>query len=138
MHIAPYLFFNGNCAEALEFYREALGAEITFMMQFKDAPEPPPEGMNTPEMQNRIMHASWKIGDSEVMSSDGMPGESGNFQSMSLSINLTDIDAAKKYFNALAEGGSVQMPLAQTFFSPCFGTLRDKFGVAWMIYVGEA
>ena len=135
MQLTPYLFFDGKCAEAIDFYKSAIGADIVFMMQYKDAPEPLPEGMNSPELQDCVMHASFKIGDSEVMASDAPPGNHKGHNGFSLSITVADENEAKKTFAAMSDGGKVQMPLGPTFFSPCFGTLVDKFGVEWMVYV---
>lgn len=133
MFVQPYLFFNGRCEEAVEFYRQALGAELVMMMRFKDSPVPPQPGMVPPGSENKIMHSSFRIGDSEVMASDGSCAGGTNFQGFSLSITVSDAATADKYFAALADGGSVQMPLGPTFWSPRFGMLTDRFGIGWMI-----
>ena len=135
MQVTPYLFFDGQCAEAINFYKDAVGADIIFMMQYKDAPEGLPEGMNSPELHNRVMHATFKLGDSEIMTADAPPGNHSGHRGFSLSITVADEAQAKKIFTAMSTGGQVKMPLAPTFFSPCFGTLEDKFGVEWMVYV---
>lgn len=135
MHIQPYLFFDGRCEEALEFYRKALGAKVGMMMRFKDSPEKSSEcGAADP---NKIMHAAFHVGDSLVMASDGMCQGKPEFKGFSLSINAKTEAEADKLFNALAEGGQVQLPLTKTFFSPRFGMVADRFGVGWMIIVGE-
>jgi PhnB protein len=132
MQIQTYLHFNGCCEEALEFYRRTLGAETTFLMRFKDSPEPPPPGSVPPGSENKVMHASFRIGDASLMASDCGPP---TFQGVSLSITPATEDQAEKLFAALSEGGEVKMPLTKTFFSPKFGMLVDRFGVSWMIHV---
>jgi PhnB protein len=134
MAIEPYLFFNGNCEEAVEFYKRALGAEVLMLMRYKESPEPPPPGMVPAGWDNRVMHTTLRIGDANVMASDGC-SEGANFQGFSLSLALKNEAAAGRAFNALADGGKVQMPLGKTFWSPCFGMLTDRFGVGWMVTV---
>ncbi|MEE4377648.1 MAG: VOC family protein [Candidatus Competibacteraceae bacterium] len=133
MQIQAYLFFSGSCEEAIEFYRGALGAEVEMLMRFKESPDPTPPDMIPPDWDNKIMHASLRIGDSTVMVSDGCPAERQGFNGFSLSISVTDSEQADRFFAALAEGGQVQMPLAETFWSPRFGMVTDRFGVSWMI-----
>jgi PhnB protein len=135
MQVQPYLNFDGRCEEALEFYRGALGAEVLMVMRFKDTPEPPPPGMVPPGAENKVMHASFRIGDSTVLASDSQCGGRPSFQGFSLSLTLTSAAEAEQRFGALAKGGQVQMPLSKTFFAVSFGMLVDKFGVSWMIYV---
>jgi len=135
--IEPYLFFQGRCEEAVKFYQKALGAEVQMMMRYKESPEAPPPGMIPPNWGDKIMHSSLKIGSNVVMASDGC-GEVGKFEGFSLSISVKTEAEAKKIFNALSEGGKVNMPLTKTFWSPCFGMLEDKFGVGWMVSVNEA
>ncbi|HYM32061.1 MAG TPA: VOC family protein [Candidatus Cybelea sp.] len=132
MQIQPYLHFEGRAEEAIEFYRKALGAEVTFMMRFKESPEP---AMSPPGAENKIMHSSLKIGEQSIMISDGRCGGKANFQGFSLSLVVADAAEADKRFKALGDGGQVQMPLAKTFFSPRFGMVADRFGVSWMVYV---
>jgi PhnB protein len=132
--IQPYLFFQGRCEEALEFYRAAIGAEIEMLMRFKEAPDPPPADMLAPGYEEKIMHSSFRVGESVVMASDGC-GDSPAMVGFSLSLNVPDEAAARKAFDALADGGSVTMPLDKTFWSPCFGMLTDRFGVGWMVGV---
>ncbi len=137
MHIQPYLFFNGHCEEALAFYQGALGAELTQLMRMKESPEPPPPGMMPPGSEDKIMHASLRIGDTTLMASDGNCQGQASFQGFSLSLTPADPAEAGRLFTALGDGGKVQMPLARTFFSPCFGMVEDRFGVSWMIYVAD-
>ena len=134
MHIQPYLMFNGRTEEAIAFYKAALGAEVTMLLRFKEAPEPPPPGMIPEGWGDKIMHASFKIGDTELMASDGCQSDGAGFSGISLSLAVTAPEEAEAKFAALAEGGQVTMPLGKTFFSPRFGMLSDRFGVAWMIY----
>lgn len=132
--IQSYLFFPGTCEQAVNFYREALGAEVEMMMRFKDAPEQPPPGTLKPGYENKVMHASFRIGRTSVMASDGC-GDEGGMSGFSLSIAVESIPEAERVFNALSKGGEVQMPLTETFWSPKFGMLKDRFGVSWMVNV---
>ncbi len=135
MLVQPYLSFNGRCEEAIEFYRKAVGAEPVMVMRFKESPEPPPPGMVPPGSENKIMHASLRIGDSTVMATDGGCQGNETFQGFSLSLTTSSEAEAERVFAALGEGGEVRMPLTKTFFSPRFGMLADRFGVGWMILV---
>ncbi len=135
MKVQPYLFFDGRCEEALDFYKQALGAEVTAMMRFNESPDPPPPGMVPPGSENKIMHARLRIGETEVMASDGRSMGKPVFQGVSLSLSVPNEAEADRLFNTLAEGGQVQMPIGKTFFSPRFGMVADRFGVSWMIYV---
>jgi PhnB protein len=135
MLVQPYLSFNGRCEEAIEFYRKAVGAEPVMVMRFKESPEPPPPGMVPPGSENKIMHASLRIGDSTVMATDGGCQGNETFQGFSLSLTASSEAEAERVFAALSEGGQVRMPLTKTFFSPRFGMLADRFGVAWMVIV---
>ena len=135
MQIQPYLFFNGRCEEAVEFYRKALGAEVEMMMRFKDSPDPMPPGMLAPGFENKVMHAALRIGGAVLMVSDGMAAGEPDFKGFSLSIDAPDAAGADRLFAALAEGGRVQMPLGKTFWSPHFGMVTDRFGVGWMVSV---
>ena len=132
MSVQPYLFFGGRCEEALEFYRSALGAEIVMLSRFKDAPE---AGMAQPGMEEKIMHASFRIGETILMASDGRCEGEPRFEGFSKKKNVPDEAAAERAFKALAEGGKVEMPLAATFWAPKFGMLEDRFGVGWMVSV---
>jgi PhnB protein len=133
LHVEPYLFFEGRCEEAVEFYRSALGAEVTALLRFKDSPEPPSPEMCPPGSEDKVMHASFRIGDTTVMASDGLNSGRPSFQGVALSIAVPDEATADRFFAALADGGQVQMPLTRTFFSPRFGMVADRFGVSWMI-----
>ena len=137
MQVQPYLFFNGRCEEAIEFYKKALGAEATMLMRFKESPEPPQPGMVPPGSENKIMHASFCIGETTVMASDGECKGQPSFQGFSLSLTVPNEVEAERLFTALADGGQVQMPLTKTFFSSRFGMVADRFGVSWMIIVAH-
>jgi PhnB protein len=129
------LFFDGRCEEAVEFYRRALGAEVTALMRFKDSPEPHEPGKLPPGAENKVMHASLRIGDTTVMVSDGYCQGRPSFQGFSLSLSAPDAAEAERLFATLAEGGQVHQPLIETFFSPRFGMVGDRFGVSWMVTV---
>jgi PhnB protein len=132
MHVEAYLFFEGRCDEALEFYRRALGAEVTMLMRFKESPDP---GMCLPGAGEKVMHANLRIGDTSVMVSDGRCEGPPSFQGFALSLAMTDEAEAARRFAAPSEGGKVLMPLSKTFWSPLFGMVADRFGVSWMINV---
>ena len=131
----PYLFFDGRCEEALDFYRRKLGAEVTMLLRFKESPDPPPPGMVPPGSENKIMHCSFRIGETTVMASDGNCAGKPSFSGFSLSLSVASDAEAQRLFAALGEGGQVQMPMAKTFFSSRFGMLTDRFGVGWMVVV---
>ena len=134
MAIEPYLFFNGRCEEAIDFYKKALGAEVPMMMRYKEAPDKPPPGMVPSGWDDKIMHATLRIGNASLMASDGC-NEGTNFQGFSLALAMSNEAEAQRAFAALSEGGKVQMPLGKTFWSPCFGMVTDRFGVGWMVTV---
>jgi PhnB protein len=131
MQVEPYLFFDGRGEEALEFYRQALGAEVTAVMRYRESPEPE---MVPAGAEDKIMHAVFRVGESTVMVSDDCTGHP-TFQGFSLALSVTEPAEAERLFSALADRGQVQMPLAKTFWSPLFGMVTDRFGVSWMINV---
>lgn len=142
MLVQNYLFFDGRCEEAIQFYQKALGAKVDMLMRFKDSPEPPQGGEGgegcagpLPADGNKVMHASFRIGDTPVLASDGNCQGKPSFQGFSLSISVPKEAEAKKLFAALGDGGQVQVPLTKTFFSPAFGMVADRFGVSWMVHV---
>jgi PhnB protein len=142
MQVQPYLFFDGKCEEAIEFYKRVLGAKVNMLMRFKEAPESGPDsgpdadkcGPGTPD-PNKVMHSAIQIGETTIMASDGMCGGKPSFQGFSLSVDAPNDAEAKRIFNALADGGQVQMPMNKTFFASSFGMVADKFGVGWMVIV---
>jgi PhnB protein len=135
MNVQAYLMFNGRTEEAIEFYKKAVGAEVTALMRFRDMPEAPPPGMIPEGWDDKVMHSSFKVGDAEIMASDGCQSDDAGFKGISLALSVKTPEEAEVKFKALSEGGEVTMPLAKTFFSPAFGTLTDRFGVSWMIVV---
>ncbi|MCP3726859.1 VOC family protein [Paraburkholderia sp. CNPSo 3272] len=133
MQIQPYLFYPGNCDEAIAFYGEALGAKEVIKMRFKEAPPDPARPM-PPEFAEKIMHATLQIGDAQIMVSDGgCMTQNDKFLGFGVSLTGSDLATAERYFDALAKGGTVTMPFQKTFWSPGFGMLTDKFGVPWMV-----
>ena len=137
MLVQPYLFFDGKCEEAVEFYRRALGAEVVMLMRFRDSPEPAQPGMVPPGAEDKVMHAALRIGDTMVLGSDGRCLGQPDFRGFALSLTAADEAEADRLFATLAEGGQVQMALSKTFFSPRFGMVADRFGVSWMVYVAS-
>ena len=138
MKVQPYLFFHGRCEEALEFYKRALGAEVRDLMRFKENPDRPPADIVPAALDDKIMHASLRIGETEVMASDGMGQGAPEFKGVSLALDVQSEAEADRLFNALSEGGQVQMPIGKTFFSPRFGVVADRFGVSWMVVTTPA
>src|ERR1044072_2810717 len=129
--VNPYLFFGGRCEEAIEFYRTAIGAEVAMLMRFRESPEPQPD---LPEcFQDKVMHASLRIGGTTVMASDGRCEGEPTFEGFSLSIAVPDEDEAARVFAALSVGGLVTMPLEKTFETPKCGILQDRLGVGWLV-----
>lgn len=136
MQVQAYLFFDGRCEEAIEFYKTALGAKVDMLMRFKDSPEPP-QGACGSAPADKVMHASLRIGDTTVMASDGECQGKPTFKGFSLTIRAGDEAEADRLFAALSAGGTVQMPMSATFFAKRFGMLADRFGVGWMIIVDK-
>lgn len=137
MQVQPYLSFDGRCEEAIAFYGRTLGAKVEMMLRWKDAPAGAcPEGMPTPPA-DKVMHAAIRIGDTMMLASDGRSQGQPKFEGFSLSATAKDEAEAERVFNALADGGQVQLPLGKTFFSPAFGMVADRFGVSWMVYVAQ-
>lgn len=133
--VEPYLFFEGRCEEAVEFYKSALGAQVEMLMRFKDNPEGHcPEGQ-PPGSENKVMHASVRIGQNKVMMSDGRCAGKSHFDGFGLSVSVSTEAEAEQRFAALSKGGKILMPLGKTFFSPRFGMVADQFGVMWMVIV---
>ena len=133
MQVQPYLIFGGRCEEAVEFYKRAVGAQAIELMRFKQAPDPVPPGVLPPGFENKIMHGTFRLGDTTVMVSDGNSASPTSFQGFSLAITSPTVAETDRLFAALAEGGKVGMPLGKTFWSPRFGTVTDRFGVSWML-----
>ena len=133
-NITPYLFFAGRCEEAIDFYQKALDAQVDMIMRFNESPEPTPPGMLQAGFEKKVMHASFRVGEARVMASDGCDDKS-KFEGFRLALIVQTEVEAHKAFNALAEGGSIEMPLCKTFWSPCYGMVTDKFSIGWMVMV---
>lgn len=138
MPITPYLFFDGHAEEAATFYRQAIDAEVAMMLRFSDSPDPMPEGMIPPGAEGKVMHMELRIGDARLFCSDGNCGGAPAFQGSAVALEAGDETEARRWFDGLSQGGQVQMPMGPTFFSPCFGMVADRFGVAWMVIVPMA
>lgn len=132
--VQPYLFFGGRCEEALAYYERSLGASVVMKLRFSESPDPIPEGMLQAGFENKIMHASLTIGKMTIMASDGCDDKS-KFDGFRLALSVPTETAADTAFNALAEGGKVDLPLMKTFWSPRYGMVTDQFGVGWMVMV---
>jgi PhnB protein len=132
MQVQPYLFFDGRCEEAIDFYRSALRAEVTLLTRFKDSPDP---NMCAPGTADKVMHASIRVGDTTILLSDGRCQGAPRFEGFALSLTVPTETAGVRLFATLGEGGQVQMPFMKTFFSPGFGMVADRFGVSWMVVV---
>ena len=130
MQVQPYLFFDGRCDEAIEFYKQTLGAKVDMLMRFKEAPD---QGMVTPESREKVMHCAFHVGETQVLASDGHCMGKPSFQGFGLALTAKDDAEAERLFGALGEGGQVQMPMGETFFAARFGMVADKFGVGWMV-----
>jgi len=133
MRIEPYLFFDGRCEQALEFYRKTLGAKVEALIRYKENPEPK---YNPPNSDDKVMHGLMRIDDTQIMVSDGNCQGAPRFQGFSLTLYARSADEAKRLFASLSEGGRVEMPLGETFFAESFGMLADRFGVGWMVIAG--
>jgi PhnB protein len=131
VNVTPYLMFNGRCEEAINFYKAELGAEVLALLRFKE--NPPPADRVPANWDNKVMHACFKIGDTQIMASDGDSADKAPFSGVRLSIEVKSEAEAERAFNGLSKGGQVKMPLGKTFFSPRFGMVNDRFGVSWMV-----
>jgi len=134
MQVQPYLFFDGRCEEAIDFYRQALGAQVDMLMRYRDSPDPTHGGC-APGNEDKVMHAAFRIGDSVLMASDGTGAGAPEFKGFSLSLDFNGEAEARRAFDALAQGGNVAMPMGKTFFASIFGMVTDRFGVQWMVGV---
>ncbi len=135
MIVQSYLFFTGKTLEAIEFYKQAIGAEPGMVHYFKDMPD---ASTLPPGMGEKVMHTEFKVGQTTLFASDGdSPDGKTGFQGFALTISTPDAETNEKYFNALKEGGEIRLPLGATFFSPSFGMVVDKFGILWMLIMEE-
>ncbi len=130
MKVEPYLMFEGRTEEALQFYQQKLGAKVEAIIRFKESPEPK---YNPPNAGDKVMHSLFRIGDAQIMASDGNCTGKPGFQGFALTLNAANAAEANQRFDALAEGGKVQMPISETFFAKSFGMVADRFGVNWMV-----
>jgi PhnB protein len=144
MKVQSYLSFEGRCDEALAFYKKALGAEVVQLMRYSEAPERPPSsdaaascGGAAPGA-DKVMHAVVRIGETELMASDGRCSGQPEFKGIMLARTASTDAQARQWFDALAEGGQVMQPLMPTFFTSSFGMLADRFGVGWLLVVAPA
>ncbi|WP_067928642.1 VOC family protein [Alicyclobacillus shizuokensis] len=132
--VTPYLVMNGNANEAIAFYERALDAKVVFKQTFGEMPENPDFPLPA-DAKDRVSHATIQIGEDVLMFSDTFPGQphqSGN--QVTICISTNDKEQSKRFFDALKEDGKVSMPLQETFFSPAYAVLTDKFGVTWQIH----
>ncbi len=130
MHAHPYLTFNGDCADAFRFYEQTLGGEIEFSMT--NAQSPMAE-QTSPDRRDKIMHISMKLGDARILASDAPPHMHQPMQGMAVNLAIDDPQRADRVFAALAEGGTVKMPIQETFWAKRFGMVTDRFGTPWMV-----
>lgn len=136
--VTPYIFFGGRCDEALAYYQTGLGATVDLLMRHKESPVPSPPGMLAPGWEEKVMHVSFRVGGALVMASDGCSPEDGKATGFKLALGVATEAEATRAFAALADGGTVEMPLTKTFWSPLFGMVTDRFGIAWMVSVSTA
>ena len=134
MQVQSYLFFDGRCEEAIEFYKKTLGAEVGMLMRWKDSPD---KSMCTPTNEYKVMHGTIRVGESTVMVSDGRNTGKPKFDGFALSLDAKTDAEAQTLFKALSNGGEVVMPMGPTFFATTFGMVRDRFGVHWMVIKGK-
>jgi PhnB protein len=132
--VQPYLFFDGKCEEALEFYKGAIGAKVDMMMRFKEAPD---QSQMQPNTGEKVMHAAFHVGTTQVLASDGHCAGKPSFQGFGLALNAKNDAEAEKLFTAVGKGGQVLQPLTKTFFASKFGMVADKFGIMWMVMAEE-
>jgi PhnB protein len=130
MQVQTYLFFDGRCEEALDFYKKTLGATVDMLMRFKEAPD---QSMVSPDSREKIMHCAFRVGATQVLASDGRCMGKPTFQGFALTITAKDDAEAERLFGTLGDGGEVQMPMSETFFASRFGMVADKFGASWMV-----
>jgi PhnB protein len=133
--VQPYLFYNGRCEEALAFYVSALHAQLGMVLRWKESPEPPPPGMLPTGFEDKIMHSEFTVGGTTVLASDGCGSWTTTYDGFRLALSVPDEATADHAFNALADGGRIDMPLVKTFWSPRYGMVTDRFGIGWMVMV---
>src|SRR3954470_16427525 len=134
MFVQTYIYGEGRSEEMLDFYKNAVGAQVTALMRFKESPD---QSMVSRASKEKVMHAAFKVGDTDMMISDGRNQGNPKFDGFALTVQAKDEAEAEKYFKALSEGGKVTMPLTETFFAKKFGMLADRFGVNWMVIASK-
>ena len=132
MQLEPYIFFHGTCEEALNFYAACFGGEIVQLSRMSDSP---PEHQGDPSWAHKVMHATFRIGQSLIMASDGVNAAPQVFSGFSISIAADDVESGQKMFEALSDGGNVRMAWQRTFWTSGFGMVSDRFGIPWMVTV---
>ncbi len=135
--ITHYLFFGGRCEEALTFYQKHLGAQIDVMMRFDESPAALPEGSLQAGFEQKIMHATFRMGGVTLQASDGCD-DKAPMSGFRVALGLNNKVDVERIFNALAQNGTIDMPLSPTFFSPLYGQVTDQFGMGWMVMVSES
>ena len=130
MQFTPYLNFDGQCAEAFRFYEKALGGKIVTMQTFGETPG---MGEMPPALRDRILHVRLAVGDQLLMGSDSQPDQHQPAQGFAVALQINTPAEAERVYAALAEGGTVEMPLQKTFFAERFGMLKDRYGTPWML-----
>jgi PhnB protein len=139
MQLIAYLSFDGNCEEAFRYYEKQLDGKIEAMIPFADAPAGDKNSPGVaPEWKKKIMHASLRVGDAVLMGGDPPPPYYQKPQGVSVSISVDEAGEAERIFNALADGGDVRMPFAETFWAHRFGMCVDRFGTPWMVNCEKA
>ena len=136
MKVQAYITFGGRCEEALEFYKQSIDAEVSGLMRWKESPDKSMKG--PPGWEEKVMNVSFRIGETHLMADDGMSPATPEFKGMTLALSAANDADTRRLFEALAVGGTVQMPLAKTFWTSSFGMLQDKFGVPWMVMTESA
>lgn len=131
--VQPYLFFEGRCEEALEFYKRAAGATVTMLMRYRE--NPTPQACEAMPPGDKVMHATFRIGDAHINASDGNCSGKATFEGFAVSLTVPSPAEAERLYHAMSQGGQVIAPIGPTFFSPKFGMFKDRFGVMWMVYV---
>ncbi len=138
MTVQPYLFFDGKCEEALEFYKGAIGAQVEMLMRFSENPDKPDPSHMPASSAEKVMHCAFKVGDTQILASDGHCAGKPSFQGFGLALSAKSDAEAEKLFGALGKGGQVLQPLTKTFFASKFGMVADQFGVMWMVITEQA
>ena len=127
MYAHPYLFFSGTCTKAVQFYRDRLGADVRALVRFRDLPGA------SPDAGDKVMHAELAIGQSTIFASDGRRDDGSNGTGYAISLQAANDREAERLFAALADQGTIEIPLMTTPFASRFGKAVDRFGTPWMV-----